>query len=400
MKTKEELIAGIKTAIDGTPAMYDPSQISTLDHLESVFGSAIRNRIGSMKNRLEKDGIAELIAYCRSKATEYDRLQEKHAADIRNFRNELSNNRILKMMGGYPGDLHVVSENPLMYGMTLVLGDGPVALANFTEDTLNMMLEDIAETCDLPGESGNEIPCPVCGSRWQLFDTVPVVHCARCNAHWVLFSRRLLKTERFLDPVRSEMSIGRKMRDEYLADTGYTVSNPDALKKVKRAVAAVPGDKVVTIRGITGKYDGWVMSFRVRDGVIENEPHFDECIDSALVACRYSGDMYRGDRMTEAMMVLIRAPKSPEADLDELCRVCGSMMQAPCNTYGIVFSGGELIAMDREQMAKAYDDDDPSLDDFGDLDTLCPWFNGSRKSPLFHDAPDGAPKGKRREIVN
>jgi hypothetical protein len=290
--------------------------------------------------------------------------------------------------------------------MTVLTPDGTTCLTNITAENIFPMLEELLNSFDHPPYmQHNEIRCPVCGSPWQTFKDVPIVHCVRCNSNWVLFTRRQFSCDCVLDPVSMSLDRGKEVSDRYLSDTGYTVSNKDTLAKIKRAISCIPGDKVVNVVASSGKYDGWHISFKCRGGQIEHEPHFDECADTALRACNMANDSYRGRKLDECMTFVIRVPKCPDTCLDDLVETAGSYDQPKCDTYAVSMAAGHVFAMDADGLRKAYGDDG-GMDDFKDLSALCPWFEGMAFVEAKLMDSDGetfnvCPSGKRRnEIVN
>jgi len=375
-KTKQELVESICKAIDDSPCQYNPEHISKLSHVGTCFGDNFVNRIRTLKDRLEKDGIQQILDHCRNRATEYRSMQERHSSDIRNLKDLLTSNSAVNRLCLYIGDIHVIEEKPLVFGMTVLTPDGSTALAGITHDNIFRMLDDLLATYDhLPYIQHNSIRCPICGSTWQMFGNIPIVNCVRCNANWVLFTRRQFSCDNVLDPVSMDLDRGARVTADYLADTGYTVSNKNTLAKIKRAIGCIQGDKVVNIVSSSGKYDGWHISFKCTDGQIEHEPHFDECADSALRACNFSRDEYVGKKLDESMIIVIRVPCSKEANLDDLVETAGSRNQPKCSTYAIAVAIGRVFAMDADGLRKAYDDGS-DVDDFKDLTKLCPWFGG------------------------
>ena len=375
-KTKQELIDSISAAIDGADILFNPEHMATIEHIGTCFGEQIENRVRSLKNRLGTDGIDKIIEYCRTQHARYRKIQDRHMAEIKDLKDRLAASSAVNRLCLYVGDIHVITESPVTFGMTVLTPDGTTCLTNITTENIFPMLEELLDSFDhLPYMQHNEIRCPVCGSPWQTFQDVPIVHCARCNSNWVLFTRRQFSCECVLDPVSMDLDRGKEVSDRYLSDTGYTVSNKDTLAKIKRAISCIPGDKVVNVVASSGKYDGWHISFKCMDGQIEHEPHFDECADTALRACNMANDSYRGRKLDECMTFVIRVPKCPDTCLDDLVETAGSYDQPKCDTYAVSMAAGHVFAMDADGLRKAYGDDG-DMDDFKDLSALCPWFEG------------------------
>ena len=406
-KTKQELIDSICSAIDGMPIMHNPEHVENLGTIAICFGKDIENRIRTVLGRLGEDGLARIAEHCRSRTAEFKNMQERHSRDIRGLKDTLAGNRFVQMLNIYPADIHVVSERPLLFGMTMICPDGPVCFSmastdqilGFVEDTGNQFRE--SSLFELPHNSNR---CPVCGSTWQVFDDAPVVHCARCNANWVLFTKRHLGCDCVLDPVSIDLRRGAMSKREYLENTGYTVSNKDTLAKIKRAISEIDGDKEVELNVASGKYDGWFMPFKCVDGVIENEPHFDECVDTALRSCNFSHDGYTGKKLDEMMSLLIRVPVNENTGLDDLAETSGSYDQPECDLYAIAMAAGHVFAMDAATLKKSYGS--APNDNFKDLAKLCPWLDGvasveGRLMDSDGDTLSACQSGKRRkELVN
>ena len=405
-KTKQELIDSIRAAIEGADIQFNPEHVATIEHIGTCFGAQFENRIRSLKNRLGTDGIDKIIESCREQSARYREIQDRHRAEIRGLKDRLAANPAMNRLCLYAGDVHVITESPVTFGMTVLTPDGTTCLTGITSENLFPMLEELLDGLDhTPYMQRNEIRCPACGSPWQTFKDAPIVHCARCNSNWVLFTRRQISCDCVLDPVSMDLDRGKEISDRYLSDTGYTVSNKDTLAKIKRAISCIPGDKVVNVVASSGKYAGWHISFKCRDGQIEHEPHFDECADTALRACNMANDSYRGRKLDECMTFVIRAPKCPDTCLDDLVETAGSYDQPKCDTYAVSMAAGHVFAMDPDGLKKAYGGDG-DMDDFKDLSALCPWFEGMASVEAKLMDSDGetfnvCSTGKRRkELIN
>lgn len=376
MKTKEELIAGIIDAIKNAPLLDDPTEIDSTELIDMCFQGNFCNRIKTVIDRISPEGPDKILEYCRSRGAEFHDMQSRHTDDIRQFKNAFVSNKAVNNVPLYPCNVHVTSEQPLRFGIRLSGFDTDMILNGVTVEKLKELLASIPGL-DMVADDYpvNDIRCPVCGSNWQLFGDNPIVHCAKCNSHWVLYTRRLLGCSGFMDPVSLAHGKGHAMQKAYLENTGYELKNPTSIERIKRVIHKIPGDKVVKLVGTTGKYAGWHMTFIVNAGSIANEPHFDECVDQTLVSCNYSGDRYIGNACSECMSIVIRTPKCTDADLEELSAVAGTKYQVPCDTYNISMVAGRLVALDVETLANSYRKDEVPGDHYADLARLCPWFN-------------------------
>lgn len=403
MKTKEELIDGIIKAIDQLTVVENTTELDSVDLIDSCFNKKISNRIKDVADRIGQDGIETILEHCRAKGAEFKKLQERHSADIRAFKSLFASDPRVTGIPLYPANVHVVTENPLTFGVTMVGYPGEIRMECVNEAEVKEVLKKFEHMDD--GSDSNDLKCPACGSTWEMFKDVPVVHCCRCNTHWLLFTRRILKCTPFLDPVSKAKGVGGKIKEEYMNNPSYTVNNKGSIANIKRAIDAIHGDKIVSLVGASGKYAGWQMKFQVINGQIENESHFDECVDQALIECKFKRDVYTGKNYNETMLIVIRSPKCQEADMDDLSMTCGTDEQVVCNTYGIVATGGMLNAMDMNMMEMAYQDDATPGDDFQDLTKLCPWFVTKPDVHMMDDdlddpPMDTKPKNERKQILN
>ena len=139
-KTKQELIDSIRAAIDSADILFNPEYMETIEHIGTCFGEQIENRVRSLKNRLGTDGIDKIIEYCRGQHARYQKLQDRHRAEIRDLKDRLAANQAVNRLCLYVGDIHVITESPVTFGMTVLTPDGTTCLTNITAENIFPML--------------------------------------------------------------------------------------------------------------------------------------------------------------------------------------------------------------------------------------------------------------------
>ena len=149
-KTKQELIDSIRAAIEGADIQFNPEHMATIEHIGTCFGAQFENRIRSLKNRLGTDGIDKIIEYCRAQHARYREIQDRHRAEIRGLKDRLAANPAMNRLCLYAGDVHVITESPVTFGMTVLTPDGTTCLTNITAENIFPMLAELLDSVDHP----------------------------------------------------------------------------------------------------------------------------------------------------------------------------------------------------------------------------------------------------------
>ena len=339
---------------------FNPSHVHDIESLAfclTTDTSGEREPFVEGCKRLAADELASLCDIVHGRQSEYDGFQERHLDDIRRLKDEIASlwraghNRIR------PGNIHVVSEIPLLYRATLVSGNGDV---NFTragtaEQLLNLIRSDSVGDSGMYeptgytelAEEGTCPTCPVCGSPWQLINFLPVIHCCRCDTDWVHFTRRVLSRSDCLDPGGISSLPGNT--EEYL-DGEPDMSSPGLVDTLLGIIGSVPGSKVVELQYGDGRGVEDSITFQHRDGNCEDSRHFMECLDFALKKAGFSRESYRECPVTVSVMIYV--PDCPDVDLDAFEESIDGGNQLPCTMYAMAAGDGMFRSAGRELVQK------------------------------------------------
>jgi hypothetical protein len=346
------------------PLQFNPARVGDINGLMftvTTDTSGEREPFVQACIELPKDKLDELYDIVHKRAPEYNELQRRHEGDIRKLKDRLANLWRNGCNALRPGGIHVVSENPTMYRLTLFTGEEhPIFAHAATEDVLvNTIRKGEFNANDEPYEGSyteldddDSAPtCPVCGSPWQLIGHLPVMHCCRCDSNWTQFARKVISATDILNPGDLSMdSMGTLVGDYLTSD--YSPSNPKLVGNIVQMVHDVPGKKVVELH-FAQNADGDnrdEIAFQCYEGVPAEMRHFVECVDVALGKCGVHEDKFRPNNRKDAqnLIVTISVPDSEDVDLDSFDKLLYTDEQPPAKLYSFIVMHGIMMAMPME----------------------------------------------------
>ena len=354
------------------PLQFNPERVGDINGLMFVVttdDSGEREPFVKACLEMEPAILNELYDMVHKRVPEYTALQKKHQSEIRQLKDKLA----CLWSSGYcevrPGGIHVVSENPTMFRMTVFDGNETTSFTRAgTADTIvNSIRTDEFVTDDEYDDSYTELvdnesnpTCPVCGSPWQLVNTLPLIHCCRCDANWTHFGRKVFSTVDCVNP--ADMSVGTMEHEveAYLASE-YVPSNPKYVEDILRMVKAVPGKKVVEISWSADQKEiTEEVAFQAYDGEPSEMRHFIECIDVALYKCGIRRDCYVSSKRCNYTDVVITlyVPDYEDTDLDEFDELLHTDDQPAATMYSFMVMRGIFGAVP-EELAKEFFENGP-----------------------------------------
>ena len=343
------------------PLQFAPHQVGDINGLMYVVttpNSAEREPFVKTCLGLSKEQLVELYDIVHKRAPEYDALQSRHSADIRKLKDELASlwrNGHNKVR---PSSIHVVSENPTMYRMTVFNGNenpmftnpgtAETMISSFSKDEFASHAENYDDGYSELVDDGSNPTCPVCGSPWQLIGALPLIHCCRCNSTWAQFSRKVVSTGDITGPAELSVGLPDTIVDNYLTSE-YKASNPKFVDTIIDTIKKVPGKKVVELHYAMQHDSGDIdeIAFQAYDGTPDEMRHFVECVDTALCKCGLRGDKYDYTRKPNlgSLIVSMYVPDSDDVDLDAFDELLGTHEQPSATHYAFMVMFGMLSAM-------------------------------------------------------